>query len=191
MESTLSLFDALDRRDGAGARSAEEDWLDDNSTAEENQWSTAATTFYVSDAPTRKQSRFESLYEIHNGWGESDRRASIRRSHIINDAETFCNILELPRYQRRRVMDITETLDFSSFGGKSYEKILLAICSLVSDEELSSRLRRDGHNSNSLENNRLLLQDDFRDLMDVCELGSSELSRIRQMLREKTDYFTE
>ena len=191
MDSALSLFDALNRRRGTGARSAQEDWLDDNSTAAENQWSTASTTFYVSDAPMHKQSQYQSLYKIHNGWGESDRRGTIRRSQIINDAETFADVLELPPYQRRRVIHISETTEVSNFGGKSYEKILLAICSLVSDEQLSLRLRRDEHGCESLENNRLILQDEFRDLMDVCGLGSSELRRIRQMLREKTDYFTE
>lgn len=191
MQSALSHFDSLDRSNGNGSRSAEEDWLDDNTTASENQWSTAATTFYISDAPAHRQAHFESLYEIHNGWGEADRRGSIRHSHLINDAETFCNILELPGYQRRRVLYVAENLDFSSkrFGGKSYEKILLAVCSLVSDEELSSRLQQNGASGDALQRQRLILQDQFRDLMDANGLGSREHSRIRQMLREKTQFF--
>lgn len=183
-KTVLESMDPLDRSNGNGSRSAEEDWLDEHTTASENQWSTAATTFYISDAPAHRQEHFESLYKKHNGWGESDRRSTIRRSHIVNDAETFCNILELPDYQTNRVVQIAQELDVSAnrFGGKSYEKILLAVCSLVSDEELSKK-------SYASVEKRLIFTDEFRDLMDANELGSREHNRIRQMLRDKTKYF--
>lgn len=184
MHTVLADLDPFDRGNGNGSRSTEEDWLDENTTASENQWSTAATTFYISDAPAYRQEHFESLYKANNGWGESDRRGTIRRSHIVNDAETFASILELPPYQRKRVTQIAQEIDLSSnrFGGKPYEKILLAICSLVSDEELSKR-------PNPSVDNRLICTDEFRDLMEVNKLGSREHNRIREMLREKTDYF--
>lgn len=183
-QTVLEAMDPFDRSNGNGSRSAEEDWLDEHTTAWENQWSTAATTFYITDAPTHRQDHFESLYKAHNGWGESDRKSTIRRSHIVNDAETFCNILELPEYQRERVIELAQELDFSAnrFGGKSYEKILLAVCSLISDAELSKK-------SYASVDKRLIFTDEFRDLMDVNELGSREHNRIREMLRQKTDHF--
>ena len=177
-------FDSFDRSCGNGSRNAEEDWLDEHTTASENEWSTASTTFYVSDAPKHRQQHFQTLYEKHNGWGESDRKSTIRRSHIVNDAETFCNLLELPEYQSQRIVEISKELDFSAnrFGGKSYEKILLAVCSLVSDAELSTK-------SYASVEKRLIFTDAFRDLMDVNELGSREHNRIREMLRQRTNYF--
>lgn len=186
----LKYFDALDRQGGSGSRSAEEDWLDDNTTAKENQWSTAATTFYVSQAPEYRQRKFQDLYKIHNGWGESDRQNTILDSHIMNDAEAFCDILELPSFQRKRVMNIVEELDFDSnrFGGKPYEKIILAVCSLVSDEELTKKLRGSGGREGSLDE-RLRSQEEFEHLMDTVGMSRNELSRIRQALRERTDFF--
>ena len=188
--SSVHMFDPFDRSNGNGSRSAEEDWLDENSTASENQWSTASTTFYYWEASAAKQQSFERLYNAHHGKGESDRRSTIRRSHIINDAETFVNVLELPEPQAERVVNIAQDLDFSStrFGGKPYEKILLALCSLVSDQALSQRLNHQNADS-SLAAQRIILDDTFRDLMEVNDLGSREHNRIRQMLREKTDKF--
>lgn len=183
-QTVLETIDSFDRSNGNGSRSAEEDWLDEHTTASENEWSTAATTFYISDAPSHRQQHFESLYKKHNGWGERDRKSTIRRSHIVNDAETFCNILELPDYQTREVVNIAQELNVSAnrFGGKPYEKILLAVCSLISDSELSDK-------SYASVDKRLIFTDAFRDLMDVNELGSREHNRIREMLREKTEYF--
>lgn len=184
------LFDPFDRSSGNGSRTVEEDWLDENSTASENQWSTASTTFYYWEASAKKRDKFQDLYDAHHGRGESDRRSTIRRSHIINDAETFCNVLGLPDYQTDEVVRIARQLDFSTnrFGGKPYEKILLAICTLVSDQDLSKQLDRH-QNSDDVAGRRVVLSDEFRDLMDANSLGSREHRKIRQMLREKTDYF--
>jgi hypothetical protein len=184
------VYDPFDRSSGNGSRSAEEDWLDEHTTARENQWSTADTTFYYWEANAANRKKFETLYDKHHGKGEGDRRSTIRRSHIVNDAQMFCSVLELPEPQRERVIDIAKRLDFSSnrFGGKSYEKVLLAICSLVSDSSLSRKLGRDDID-NSVADERIVLDDSFRELMESVGLGSGEHSRIRQMLREKTDEF--
>lgn len=183
-------YDPFDRSNGNGSRSAEEDWLDENTTAAENQWSTAETTFYYWEASAAQQSKFQDLYDAHHGKGESDRRSTIRRSHIVSDAEMFTSVLEMPDVQAERVIQIAQELDFSStrFGGKPYEKILLAVCSLVSDEALSRNVNQNSIDS-SIATERLILTDEFRDLMDVNNLGSKEHSRIRQMLREKTEMF--
>jgi len=186
--SSVQHFDPFDRSNGNGSRSAEEDWLDENSTAAENQWSTAETTFYYWEAGAGQSQHYKDLYDAHHGKGESDRRSTIRRSHIVSDAQMFVSILEMPDHERDRVTQVAQELDFSCFGGKPYEKILLAICSLVSDEALSRNVNQNSIDS-SLANQRLILTDEFRDLMDVNNLGSKEHSRIRQMLREKTNEF--
>lgn len=188
--SSVQHFDPLDRSNGNGSRSAEEDWLDDNTTAAENEWSTAETTFYYWEAGAGQSEHYKSLYDKHHGKGEDDRRSTIRRSCIISDAETFANILELPQPQADRVVRIAQDLNFSSnrFGGKPYEKIILAICSLVSDQALSQKLDHTNLDSGAA-NRRIVLSDSFRDLMDVNSLGSREHNRIRQMLRVKTELF--
>jgi hypothetical protein len=188
--SSAPLYDPFDRSNGNGSRSAEEDWLDENTTSAENQWSTAETTFYYWEASSAKKKQFERFYDWHHGKGEGDRRTTLRRSNIVTDAETFVNVLELREPQSLRVVEIAKELDFSSnrFGGKPYEKILLAIISLVSDQELSQRLNHQNLDS-SLANQRIVLDDTFRDLMEANNLGSREHNRIRQMLREKTEEF--
>ena len=188
--SSVQHYDPFDRSNGNGSRSAEEDWLDENTTAAENQWSTAETTFYYWEASAAQQSKFQDLYKAHHGKGESDRDFTIRRSHIVNDAQTFVSILEMADPERDRVIQVAQELNFSSnrFGGKPYEKILLAVCSLVSDEALSRHVNQNSVDA-SLANQRLILTDEFRDLMDVNNLGSKEHSRIRQMLRDKTELF--
>lgn len=190
MSSSTHIFDRFDRSNGTGARSVEEDWLDENTTAMENQWSTANTTFYYWEADAPQRNKFQDLYNAHHGKGESDRRTTIRRSHIVNDAETFCNILELPTLQQERVVEIARDLDFSSnrFGGKPYEKILLAICSLVSDQALSRRLD-ESTSDYTLAEERIVLNESFKELMEANNLGSREHRRIRQMIREKTSLF--
>ena len=186
--SSVQHFDPFDRSNGNGSRSAEEDWLDENSTAAENQWSTAETTFYYWEAGAGQSQHYKDLYDAHHGKGESDRRSTIRRSHIVSDAQMFVSILEMPDHERDRVTQVAQELDFSCFGGKPYEKILLAVCSLVSDEALSQKLDHNNLDSN-VANRRIVLDDAFRDLMDANSLGSREHNRIRQMLREKTDFF--
>lgn len=186
--SSVRHYDPFDRSSGNGSRSAEEDWLDENTTAAENEWSTAETTFYYWEAGDNQSQHYKDLYDAHHGKGEGDRRSTIRRSHIVKDAKTFSNILELPRPQAEYVVEISKQLDFSLFGGKPYEKILLAVCSLVSDEALSQKLDHNNPRSN-IADRRVVLSESFRDLMEVNSLGSREHNRIRQLLREKTELF--
>lgn len=179
-------IDPLDRTDGNGSRSREEDWLDANTTASEHQWSTAETTFYISDAPPAQRNKFKDLYEAHHGKGESDRSSTLPRMKMQADAEAFCAILELPEPLRERIMHIMQNIDISSnnFGGKSYEKIILAVTSLVHDEHLSSQPI-----GNVDYKQRLIFDDDFRALMEANSIGSKELRGVREQVRSKTDYF--
>lgn len=174
------------RKDGTGSRTREEDWLDVHSTAAENEWSRASTTFYMSEVPPSKQDRFESLYEWQHYKSSENRSTEARRMEMAADAETFSSMLELPDPAAERVSHVMEGLDWPQdrFGGKSYEKVILAVCSLVHDEELSSR------RPESVQyDQRLIFDETFRDLMEANGLGSSELRGIRQQLRERTSFF--
>ena len=191
MESVHSVIDSFDRSNGNGSRGAGDDWLDTNSIFD-NQWgSQAATTFNPTDTdakdqaiPTNRQKRFKRLYEIQNGKHEQSRKDTIRASYISNDAETFMSVLELPEPQRETVREIIDGLDISSnnFGAYRYEKILLTVCSLVSDEALSTQ-------PNPSLDDRLFLTDKFRDLMEVNKMSGSEHRKLRASVRDKSDYF--
>lgn len=183
---TYIHIDALDRTDGNGSRSREEDWLDANTTASEHQWSTAETTFYMSDVPAHKREQFSNLYDWHHGKGESDRSSTLPRMKMVADTETFCAVLELPEPLRERILHIMQDIDISSnnFGGKSYEKIILAVISLVHDEHLSSRPPGEVDFQQ-----RLIFDGDFRELMESNSIGSKELRGVREQIRSKTSYF--
>jgi hypothetical protein len=191
MASVDGLLDPFDRTGGNGSSSASDDWLDSESIYE-NEWgSTAATTFDPSGEDGQgkqisgeKRERFERLYRLHNGKGEQSRKETIRASYITNDTDTFLSVLEMPSRQRDKVHEIVQQMDISSnnFGGRPYEKIILCVCSLVSDEALSEQ-------PNPSVRDRLFLTDRFRELMEANDMSSREHRQIRASIREKSSYF--
>ena len=94
------------------------------------------------------------------------------------------SVLEMPEPQRETVREIMSNMDISSnnFGGRRYEKIILAVCSLVADEALSNQ-------PNPSVNDRLFLTDEFRHLMEVNTMSGKEHRKLRVSVREKSDYF--
>lgn len=179
------MLNPFDSTSGNGSSSKEESYIDRESIFS-NEWgSQAATTFNPNEAPPDKKEHFEELYAQHNGKGERDRSVTITQSHITNDAKTFMSILELPQYQRKRVLNILERMDISSnnFGpGKRYEKIILTICSLVADEELSRR-------PDASLDDRLFLTDEFSELMETTDMTSAEHNLLRRKIRQQSEYF--
>jgi len=173
-------FDASNRDSGTGSRSTEEDWMDENTRIEENKWTTSRTTFW----PDSDDDKFSRLREMHDRFaGENEtynRKTTIRYGHIMNDVYTFCNICHLRDYQTEAVANIIRDTDISSnnYGGKGYEKIILAAMSLIVDRDINRVDEFD---------NRLILQDNFRALMDTIDVGSKELRTVRQMVRERVD----
>lgn len=182
MQDTLALLDPLERSNGNGSRNAGDDWADEVSIFD-NEWgSQAATTFNPSDTLPHKREKYRNLYKIQNGKGETTRKTTIRQSYIHNDADTFMCILEMPLYQRERVATIVDELDLSKFGGKRYEKIILTICSLVSDEALTQEI-------NPSIDDRLFQTDEFRELMEMNKMSSSEHRQLRVRVREESEHF--
>jgi len=179
-------IDAFERSIGNGSRTREEDWLDQNTTAAENQWSSASTTFYINDAPSNRETKFKDLYAKHHGKGDSNRSTELTHMRMSADAEVFCSILELREQVKEKVEHILQNIDISSqkFGGKSYEKLILAVITLSHDEYLSSQPP-----SVVSHKNRLIFDEQFRELMEANSLGSKELRRVREQIRTKTEFF--
>lgn len=191
MQISENPFDHFDRSTGNGSGTNTDDWLDDESDFDVQWGSVAATDFgpddtdiYDQPLPPRKRHRLKRQYKLHNGKGRKSRKDEIRQSYIINDADTFMSILEMPRSQRRRVVKILKELDISSnnFGSRRYEKVVLALCSLVSDEALSDR-------PDASVDKRLSNREPFRDLMEATDMTTTELRRTRAAIREETDAF--
>ena len=186
-------FDHLKRNRGYGSRTVSEDWLDENSRIKDNKWTSSQTTFWPHDTdakgetiPRHMQRRFQKLRQRHDRYaGESEnynRKTEIRYGHIMNDVYTFCNVCELPAYQTESVASIIKTANISSnaFGGRSYEKIILAVMSLVVDRDIDTTENLD---------TRLIVHDGFRDLMDAVGLGATELRRIRRSVQQRINIY--
>jgi len=187
LRSDLDLFD---RASGNGSRARSDDWLDESSIFH-NEWgSQAATTFDPADTDysgnklsNSRQQEFETLYSWHNGKGSPGRKGQIRWSHITNDANIFMSVLEMPEYQRKRVLHILEEIDISSNNfGRAYEEIILGLCSLIADESLGKR-------PNPNIEDRLFLTDVFQELMETVDMSSRELRKVREQIRQEADYF--
>lgn len=182
-------FDAFDRDNGTGSRSLEEDWLDANNRVQDNKWTSANTTFWPRSADGNgnklsgeQRKRFRELRKVHDRFASSsdNRKTTIRYGHIMNDVYTFCNICGLDERETETVATLIKETDISSknYGGKRYEKIILALMSLVVDANIETAEEMD---------QRLILQDDFKELMENTEFSSGELRTVRQMIRERID----
>lgn len=180
--SSANPFDALERRSGDGSTEVTADWLDENSNVHPNHWSNARTTLRVSDAPPHKRDLFRDLKKANAGKGEDDRKSTLREAKILKDAHTFCVICDLDDSQREHVIDIIQESDISSnnYGGKPYEKIILAVMCLVVDESISNPEHMD---------TRLTQNERFEQLMESVGMDIWEMQRMRQMVRKRTDYF--
>lgn len=189
--SDSHYVDKFDRHHGTGSRNTQEDWLDGNSGVATNKWTTAETTFWPDkgdgngdELSPKQRRRFEQLKQQHDRFAGAsdtyDRKTTIRYGHILNDVETFCHLCELSDQQAADVEAIVKNADISSnnYGGKPYEHIILAIMSLVVDRDIDDVDEID---------QRLILQDAFKELMANNGVGSSELRTLRRMVRERVD----
>jgi len=178
------VIDPFDRTFGTGSREEVDDMIDENSIFENPWGSTAETSFNPEESSEHNKKRMKRLEDRQNGKGEPDRKHTINQSHMKEDMETFMSVLELAPRERDTVRHIMENLDISSqnFGGVKYEKIILTVCSLVSDQFLSEQPDPDL-------DNRLFLSDIFKELMDVNNMTRSDHRKLRASVREKSDYF--
>jgi len=191
-----TAHDQLERSAGNGAAS-EKDALVDGSSIFTNEWgSAAATTFDPQDTDAsgndisnHKQNQFEDLYALHNGRYEQSRKGDIRSSHIHNDLNTFCSVLELEQSQRDNIEHVVNNIGVASteFGGRKYEKIILAICSLVVDKRLSEQ--HSVHTDIDVQARRLTNRADFTELMDTVGMTPTELREIRTQIRKRSQFF--
>ncbi len=160
---------------GAGSKSAIDDIIDEEAIIEHDGRSTARTFYYVEEAPEHKRKQFKRMLQHQEDMYHPSRsRAGANfRADMERTAKTFCSQCELNSYQTERVLHVMDDLDVNSYGHYSTEKVILAVISLVANED--QRLIRD--------------EPEYRDLVEQVGMTLEEVRKVRLMTRERTDAF--
>ena len=153
--------------------------FDEESLYEDREGSQARTTFFHWDPALddKNRDKWKRLSQWNHSKGEDQQTTRKWHAAKVNDAKLFCDHLDFNEQQTDKVIEMAEEIDFDQFGNFSTEQVLVAACSLVADE----------HTTNF--EDRIITRDEFKELMDVVEIGSKEHRTIRQAIRERTDYF--
>lgn len=170
----------IQRESGDGASEWSDEEFDTKSLYRDREGSHARTTFFHWDSSLPKSAdrdKWRRLAEWNHGKGEDDQTPRKWHAGKVNDAELFCDHLNFTQEMTEKVVEITKDMDFDQFGKFSTEQVMASLCSLVSDE-----------NTTDFED-RIVVKDEFKELMDVTGLGSKENRKIRQAIRERTDYY--
>lgn len=121
----------------------------------------------------------ERLRKLHEGRHRSDgehstREASRDKTRI---AQAIVSSLPLTSFERDEVVRVTRSLDFERFGQqRGLEGVVLGVVAVVVDEE--NRQEKE-------DPNLILWSDEFRDLCDEHDVSMSDLSTIKQLVRER------
>lgn len=162
---------------GEQAETAEIQW--DRMAIEQNDGrGDHATMFYGKDAATPdERERYERLASVNEGMRESGREHK-SKSNVVdkaNFAKTCCSALEMTGFQQERVVWLTERVNVNMFGHYSYEHIILALISIVANED--GRWIRD--------------EPKFQDMMVANEIDLLQIRRLRIMMKEDRRWNTE
>lgn len=123
--------------------------------------------------------KWRRLYRHNEGMGhrnnEKSRSTQTQEARRVNDAKLFCEHLNFEDWKTEEVVEMAREIDFK-FGSFRYDQVLLACCSLVADKYTEKI------------DERIMLSDEFRELMDVVGIGTREHRKIRKRIHEKTEY---
>lgn len=168
-----------------GGNGEQERFIDKTSPRENDGRSETVTGFDPKDAPSGERvyrggewmSKWEWLNQLNDGVQDKERGKQNWRAGKINDAKLIANHLSLSPSERDKLLRMADEIDFNNFGSHTTEQVLMGCASLVSDE------------NTTVYENRIILQDEFRELLDAFDMGSKEHRQIRQSIRERTDFF--
>jgi len=108
----------------------------------------------------------------------SERKSQNRMVEIRKDAALFFDRLELDEDEKDRGFYILDNIDYSSNNfGRRIEEIILAIATLVRDENCKNISRR------------LNNQDIYHELLEINNTSPKVIRRIRNKIREQYDFF--
>lgn len=170
----------IQRESGDGNSDWADEEFDNNSLYHDREASKAHTTLFHWDTAlgiNADRDKWERLTKWNHGKGEDDQSSRKWQAGKVNDAELFCDHLDFSEEQTDRVVQMTKTIDFDQFGSYSTEQVQASLCSLVADEQTTNF------------EDRIITRTEFKELMDVVQLGSKEHRNVRNAVRERTDYF--
>jgi hypothetical protein len=122
----------------------------------------------------------ERLRELHNGRHRSDGNLSARQSQWDKKrtAEAICSGLPLAQHERKKVLNVVESLDFSKFGQqKGLERVTLGVVAVVIDEQHRQRDDVDGK--------IISFTDKYRNICESHGISMSDLASIKKIVREE------
>lgn len=170
---------------GDGSNGTEEAYIDSNSIIQNDGRSKCVTGFDPRDVSHKTTvvrqgetyRKWEWLNQLNDGVQENDRASANWHAGKINDAKLFCDHLNFSPELTEEVVEMAKTIDFSEFGQYTVCAVLVGCCSLVADSH-----------TDTIED-RIIVRDEFKELMEVTGIGSREHNKIRQGIRERTEYF--
>ena len=167
-----------------GGNGAEERFIDQETPQENDGRSQTVTGFDPHDARSDKVYRqgewidkWKWLNQLNDGVQDKDRSKHNWRAGKLNDAKLIADRLELTRPERDKLKRMADSVNFNRFGSYRSEQVLLACASLISDE------------NTTVYDNRIILQDEFREMLTSFDMGSNDHQQIRQAIRDRTEYF--
>lgn len=176
MELNYDYSYLFDTGFGAGSNNDIDDMIDDAGIIENDGRSQTRTTFLAGEASYASEKRYtqyKRLAKVNDGMWDSNRGADNFKADMRRTAKTFCSQMEFRERQTERVLWVLNHLSINSFGHYSTEKVLMAVISLVANED--RRLIRD--------------EPDYRELVSAVGMTMDEVKRVRMMVRERTDTF--
>lgn len=159
----------FDAGDGSGAASSLEELIDDNAIIENDGRSKTRTFFYPAEADDEQ--RYSRIIRWQDGEGDPDRDVENRAADRRRAVDTFCGVLDMSGYHKGRVKYVIEDLNMSHMAHYSSPKVILAVISLVANED--GRFIRD--------------EAAFRALMEDVDTSLHELKKVRTLARKKTE----
>jgi len=170
----------IQRDAGSGSSEWADEDFDTESYYEDNGQSNAKTTFFHWDDSLPRgadREKWKRLSELNYGKRDDDNSHRAWKAGKVNDARLFCDHLDLDERKTELVIEMAEEIDFDKFGNYTTEQVIVAACSLVSDRDTTNF------------EDRIITRDEYKELMEVANMGSSEYRHIRQAIRERTEYF--
>lgn len=168
-----------------GGNGDQERFIDQTSPQENDGRSETVTGFDPRDAPSGERvyrqgewmTKWEWLNQLNDGVQDKERGKQNWKAGKLNDAKLIADHLSLQPAETDKLLRMAEEIDFNNFGSHTTEQVLVACASLVSDE------------NTTVYDNRIILRDEFKELMEAFDMGSKEHRQIRQSIRERTDFF--
>lgn len=161
----------LDYNSGSGAASDVDGLIDASAVIETDGRSETWTFFYPEEASDEQ--RFETLREWQTGMYDTERDTKNKAADRDRWIDAFCGQVEVAGHLKERVGLVCSSLDLSHMGPYSTEKVILAIISLVANE-----------------NDRFIRNEArYKELVASQASDLGEIRSVRNLVKRKSDYY--